>query len=236
MKCSGCGADVARGISTCRRCGTTVVQSVAVLGAAPAPGLEVAPAAVLDEVGQPPERYNLKPLTITVTVLLSLHVVLLVLSLLGSPLAKGIETVLMLATAAAVITWLYQARSNTNGIGYRHQLPRFWAIAGWFVPVAFLYLPVRMVLDVWWARLPQGQRRSATARVLVWWTCWCLAWFTSFTATEVATRSANGNVGYSMNYTLYLGTTVASCVFLVLAAVALIVVVRGISAADPNRR
>ncbi|MEO6083873.1 MAG: hypothetical protein ABIQ18_12300, partial [Umezawaea sp.] len=90
-------------------------------------------------------------------------------------------------------------------------------------------------LDVWWARLPQGQRATATVRVLVWWTCWCLAWSTSFTKTEVATRSTNGDVRHT-SYLLFLGTTTTSCVFLALAAVALVLVVRGISAVDPNRR
>ncbi|MEO6081633.1 MAG: DUF4328 domain-containing protein, partial [Umezawaea sp.] len=143
MKCSGCGADVARGVSTCRRCGTSIANPVAVLGAVPAPVIEVPPAPVLDGLGQPPERYNLAPLTTLVTVLLSLHAVLLVLGL------QVIGNMLMFATIAAVITWLYQARTNTDGIGYRHQLPRFWSIAGWFVPFGFLYLPVRVVLDVW---------------------------------------------------------------------------------------
>jgi hypothetical protein len=114
-------------------------------------------------------------------------------------------------------------------------LPRFWAIAGWFVPFALLYLPVRVVLDVWWARLPEGQRGKATARVLVWWACWCLAWFTSFQWVETTTRTG-GTVSYGRSFSLYLGSTTPSAVFLMFAAVALAVVVRGISAADPNRR
>jgi uncharacterized protein DUF4328 len=142
---------------------------------------------------------------------------------------------LLVAPVAAVLFWLYRARVTTDGIGYRHQLPRAFAIVGWIIPLGFLYLPVRFVLDVWWARLPRGERGGPTALVLGWWVLWCLAWFTSFRRTFTTDVRPGGSTVETVHDSLYLGATVLSTVFLMLAAVALAAVVAGISRSDADR-
>jgi len=244
MKCPNCGATVARGVSSCRGCGGSMARNTPAMPAMPAaPTAATAQAPVpvdsgvpVDPYQEPRRRHDLKVLATITVALLGLHAVVLVLVLLGVRGTQELNVALLTATAVSLVTWLFQARTNVDGIGYRHQLPKAFAIAGWLIPLGFLYLPVRFVLDVWWARLPRGGRGAATAAVLTWWALWCLAWFTSFRETVTLTRGPNGRTVQTANYTLYLGDTVLSCVFLLLAAGALVLVVLGISRDDARLR
>jgi hypothetical protein len=69
-----------------------------------------------------------------------------------------------------VIMWLARARANADALyPAPHRLGAGWAIGSWFVPVANLFLPVLVVLDVVKASNPAGR---SIPQVAVWWAGW----------------------------------------------------------------
>jgi hypothetical protein len=90
-----------------------------------------------------------------------------------------------LVTASAFITWLYLVRENLELRGETGLLWRKgWTIGGWFIPVANLVIPWRVVCEVY-ARSVPGAYRTWTAPRLVsgWWVALILAVF-RFTTSE----------------------------------------------------
>ncbi|GIF75527.1 DUF4328 domain-containing protein [Asanoa siamensis] len=82
------------------------------------------------------------------------------------PAASLAVNAVQLLALAATIVWLWRARKNVDAFPYTEvTLGPGWAIGGWFVPGANLYLPGRMVHNV--------TRESVTApwarRVAVFW-------------------------------------------------------------------
>jgi hypothetical protein len=161
--------------------------------------------------------------------LLALQALCLVAAFVEVPFAALIETVLLLPTAPVFVVWLMRARSNTEGIGARHQLPKWMAIVGWIIPLGNVYLPLRYVLDVLWAQVAPEKRTEAALAVFGWWLCWSLAWFTSIRVITSTSVDARGNRTTGTNVSMYIGSTVPSMLCLIGAAVLLAVVVRGIS-------
>jgi Domain of unknown function (DUF4328) len=74
-----------------------------------------------------------------------------------------------LGLAIAFIAWLSRTVENVPplGGGTPHDSPR-WAIAWWFVPIAFLWKPYTIVSDAW-RRLGTSVRRSGSTLVVIWW-------------------------------------------------------------------
>jgi hypothetical protein len=69
-----------------------------------------------------------------------------------------------------VIMWLTRARANADALyPAPHRLGAGWAIGSWFVPVANLFLPVLVVLDVVKASNPTGR---SIPHVAMWWAGW----------------------------------------------------------------
>lgn len=69
--------------------------------------------------------------------------------------ASGVTWLLHLVAAVAVIAWLRRATANARLLGADDL--RFgpgWAVAGWFVPVWFLFRPYQVVADAWRASDP----------------------------------------------------------------------------------
>ncbi|AXX27486.1 DUF4328 domain-containing protein [Actinosynnema pretiosum subsp. pretiosum] len=81
--------------------------------------------------------------------------------------ADGLALLLVTGTVVLLPCWAYRARLATNAAFHRHS-PGM-AAGCWFIPVAGLYVPLRVVAD-----LLRVRRRSAgwTAVVLVWWWTW----------------------------------------------------------------
>jgi hypothetical protein len=136
--------------------------------------------------GTPPGEYapttqwrNLRGLTTALTVLFSIHIVLLALLVIGAinhlsvlsdhesgglvfdtkavndaqafPAAMLLLAGLVgIATFVLLIIWLYRAAKNNEALG-RHN-PRLgpgWAIGGWFIPIAWWVIPFIVLDDVW---------------------------------------------------------------------------------------
>jgi hypothetical protein len=77
----------------------------------------------------------------------------------------------LLVAGIAFITWLVQARRNAGRVGGALAWAPGWAVGGWFIPVANLVIPYRVVRDVRQASGPDplGQATAMAAPVGRWW-------------------------------------------------------------------
>lgn len=90
----------------------------------------------------------------------------------SADLASTAVLVLFVAVAVFAIAWLLRARRNVDAYGGTHQhYGAGWAVGGWFVPVANLWIPVRVVRDVVRGSVldSPGDERRDTAVVAAWW-------------------------------------------------------------------
>ena len=91
--------------------------------------------------------------------------------------------VMVLAAAVVFLVWLRRARINSGPLR-RHRYSPGWAIGGWFIPVANLWIPYQVVSDVWQASTPQ---RPAPSGVLnAWWTTLLIGGFISQTVSRLS--------------------------------------------------
>jgi hypothetical protein len=125
-----------------------------------------------------------------------------------------------MATAVLMLIWLFRARHNA--VGGKHQFSPPWSVAGWFVPLACAYIPMRVVLDTGRASTSPDRRTSVTVLVVLWWGSLLLSLFTG--AREIRAERAE-----SVAFIGLPGSTWASAVCLAVAALALASVVRRIT-------
>ena len=103
----------------------------------------------------------------------------------------------MLPTVAAFIVWLWRAAKNNEALGRDHpRLGAQWAVAGWFVPLAGLVLPVLVTQDLWRGsnvEIGRGDMRwrIAPRSLLIgwWWGCWL---FGSLVVVRIFGKTAPG--------------------------------------------
>ncbi|MFD3695502.1 DUF4328 domain-containing protein [Streptomyces sp. NPDC058646] len=94
--------------------------------------------------------------------------------------AGVLQVLLLLATAVVFIIWFHRVRCNGDIFrGDVFTQSRGWAIGGWFIPVANLFLPFRTAKQIWRASTqlgPDGAHRPvSTAPVTAWWLVWVLS-------------------------------------------------------------
>ncbi|MFC4531244.1 DUF4328 domain-containing protein [Sphaerisporangium dianthi] len=96
----------------------------------------------------------------------------------------------VLAVAAAVyIVWLFRARANAEGLSWvQHRHGRPWLVVAWVVPIANLFVPRRIIDDIWLSSRPgpppDGRRAERPSwLVFLWWTAY-LVYFFGIRATE----------------------------------------------------
>ncbi|MEV0247611.1 DUF4328 domain-containing protein [Nocardia sp. NPDC050712] len=83
-----------------------------------------------------------------------------------------------------VILWTVRARSNAEALyPATHRLSRGWAIAGWFIPIANLILPLVVIADI--ARATGSVPRT----VWTWWFGWLAATIVFWGAIVAAGRT-----------------------------------------------
>lgn len=71
-------------------------------------------------------------------------------------------------TGALFLAWLWRAHQQATGpLRYR----RVWTVGGWFLPFANLWIPPRLVHDVWTAsgRFRMAERHAVGLVVVCWW-------------------------------------------------------------------
>ncbi|MFG1805876.1 DUF4328 domain-containing protein [Streptomyces sp. NPDC049040] len=81
---------------------------------------------------------------------------------------------LMLAAAIPFLIWFRRTRENAESFGPGAiKSDPGWAVGCWFVPVVFLWAPLRVVHDIRRASALPGGRDVLTARLVnTWWTLW----------------------------------------------------------------
>ncbi|MFK4105970.1 DUF4328 domain-containing protein [Streptomyces sp. NPDC019531] len=88
--------------------------------------------------------------------------------------AASAQAAVLLASAVVFVIWFWRVRVNAEVFAPGgHSKARGWVIAGWVVPIASLWYPRRVMLDVWDASGPEGGRKGH-ALVNAWWTLWLL--------------------------------------------------------------
>lgn len=95
------------------------------------------------------------------------------------------------ATVIAFCMWIHRASRNLSALGAEGQ--RFspgWSVGWWFVPLAMLIVPYRVVKEIWLGSYPQsgdrgaGAWRDAPVSPLLGW--WWAAWVTGIVMGYVA--------------------------------------------------
>lgn len=119
--------------------------------------------------------------------------------------------------------WFGAARLQADGLGWRQRHKSRLSIGSWLVPVVNLWLPFRIMADIWRAGLPAPQRCCRALLPGTWWAAWLLAGLTNL---AVAGRSA---AGIWQAPVLTAATSPPGMVFLLIAGLALIVIVRRVS-------
>lgn len=175
MRCSTCDSDIPAGQSLCPRCGTAAgapavwptARTYSVWGLGIAVAIVVA-LAVLAAIG-----LRLWPLAGHAMARLALDR--------NDPellnVAAGLEAVLaiaflvpVLATTVLLIIWMWRARKNLDAFPNAEQgMGAGWAIGGWFIPLANLVIPYRVMANIARASL---RRARTPALVWVWWLSW----------------------------------------------------------------
>lgn len=152
----------------------------------------------------------------------------------------GLSLLVMLACPVLVMVWLYQVRGNIECLdpyqwAGRRRLSKGWAVGSWFVPVGFVWLPLLVVLDVWWGSAEPTQERRRTPKIIIgWWACWLLAWFTGVRFTKSVTY-IDGVSFESHSVNVFPGATALSALFAVAAALLLALLVRKVTAVQAGR-
>jgi hypothetical protein len=108
----------------------------------------------------------------------------------------GIGALPSLATVVVFIIWQWRSANNANALGTLR--PRYtpgWSIAGWFIPVANLVIPVRVMQDLWQSADPDAHDhadwRTLPRSSLVG------GWWTAFLLSTVLDLNITGNVSTS---------------------------------------
>lgn len=98
--------------------------------------------------------------------------------------ASVTQGITLVATIAVYLCWLWRVRTNAEVFEpHGHRMKRGWAIGGWFVPIGNLWLPRRVVVDVWTASALPGTRVRTTP-VNAWWTLWIISLLVGRTASR----------------------------------------------------
>ncbi|MFF4921634.1 DUF4328 domain-containing protein [Kitasatospora sp. NPDC001261] len=146
-----------------------------------------------------------------------------------------VQTLTLLASAVAFITWFHRVRVNAEVFDPSgHRFKRGWAIGGWFTPVVALWFPFRITVDTWTAsarpdasgvRLPHPQ-----PLVNLWWATFWLA-----NATGRFGANYLNSAKYPDDYQTALGWLLVSDVLEVVAAVFAVLVVQRLTAMQEER-
>jgi hypothetical protein len=99
----------------------------------------------------------------------------------------------VIATAVAFALWAWAAYSRLGELGYERRSSSAWAVAAWFVPIANLFMPKRIVNDLVDAEVSRRGVSAETVSLRRWATAWWVAWLASLGAGFVA-NSMDKNV------------------------------------------
>jgi hypothetical protein len=87
-----------------------------------------------------------------------------------------------------LVLFSFRALRNLEAFGHRSRVRTVWAVFGWFVPIANLFMPKKVVNEAWRGAGPQTGVRSRPPVVF-------LVWWASFLLAMIAARGAAGLLG-----------------------------------------
>lgn len=130
-----------------------------------------------------------------------------------APYTEVFTVYLLLAvvTGTLYMFWFWRAYRQSPG---PHRYHRAWAFFGWFMPIVNLWLPPRMVYEVWVnsGRYRIAERQAAGAVVAGWWCCVVLAVLLAWAFTHGSTASLA-----DARFDVHLGVAAAGCLALAAA-------------------
>ena len=116
-----------------------------------------------------------------------------------------ISAIMAAVTGVLYLIWLWRAYRQSPG---PHQYHRAWVLLGWFCPIVNLWLPARMVYEVWVnsGRYRTAERQAAGLVVAGWWTCVLLGVLLAYAFTH-------GNVDTlaDARFDVHVGVAAAAC-------------------------
>ncbi|SEE69018.1 DUF4328 domain-containing protein [Streptomyces sp. Ag109_O5-10] len=137
-------------------------------------------------------------------------------------LAAQAHAVSMVACVIVYLCWFQRVRANAQVFDpLRQSMSPRWAIGGWFVPIASLWFPRRITLDIWDASSPRGAARSHRL-VNAWWTLWLVALF----AGRLASTESDDDLGVAWDQAVSVELLIAHALDLAAAVLAVLLVVR----------
>lgn len=75
-----------------------------------------------------------------------------------------------IACAIAFIVWMHRAYANLDAFGATGRAySRGWTIGAWFIPFANLWLPYKVMQEIWQLSEPAGDETPMVAPIGAWW-------------------------------------------------------------------
>lgn len=148
-----------------------------------------------------------------------------------------LSSVAMFASIVVFLIWFAKTRKTAEQLspGAFTGLSSRWAVGGWFVPVAFAWIPRRITGDIWAASRPLEQSSAQPRRsglLTAWWTAWCLMWPAAMVNGALITGARNN---LNPNYDAVEGSAIVSSLCHGGAAVLAILVIRKITSMQQAR-
>jgi Domain of unknown function (DUF4328) len=157
-------------------------------------------------------------------------------------LLAGVQSIVVLATVVLTMVWMYRIAANHRALGRIGTWSPGWAIGGWFLPPLVLYvIPYLMLRELWRAAdpdVPVGDDRWRQSpvhlSVTAWWVLYGLAPIVIMVLQGA--DALNRGLGSGDTEDLaevvdeQVALTVASGALTIVAAIAWIIVVRGLTA------
>ena len=87
---------------------------------------------------------------------------------------KHVSAFIGMAAIVALLTWIIRVHSNLPALGARNlKFETIWAVAWWFIPFAHLFLPYRVMLEIWQGSDPDAEgedlEKSSPPLLGFWW-------------------------------------------------------------------
>jgi uncharacterized membrane protein len=98
------------------------------------------------------------------------------------PISAVVDAVIQLFCGVAFICWLYRVRANLDAVPEDFRWSAGWAIGGWFVPIASMFIPLAIVGEVDRA----SARRAGRPRRIGVFVGWVVSW-TAYTVVDNVT-------------------------------------------------
>jgi len=148
-----------------------------------------------------------------------------------------ISFAVQVAILVLTMVWMSKMARNQQALGRAGTWGPGWAIGGWFAPPCVLYvIPYLMFRDLWKASDPQSspdwKKNRVAPIVTIWWVLFGLAplAFLGVTVGNFRARGNRNNLDAAKDIVDHFGSTLASSIVAVGAAVAYLLLVRQLTA------